>query len=73
MVSFDCNSTLLRIKKGAFCGTSLLTVSIPASVEFVSEMCFFECESLQSVTFDGGSKLDGGDGDLLRGYPLDCS
>jgi hypothetical protein len=35
----------------------LVEIILPASVEVLSEMCFFGCGSLSSITFESGSRL----------------
>jgi hypothetical protein len=35
----------------------LKSVCIPSSVEFLAEFCFGDCNALESVTFENGSKL----------------
>jgi hypothetical protein len=57
---------LLRIEKEAFFGTGLIEIIIPASVEVLGVMCFLDCGSLSSVTFEEGSKLEGRGREVLR-------
>jgi hypothetical protein len=56
-VTFDCDSTLSRIEKGAFRESSLISIHLPSSVEVLCEECFYLCKSLTSVTFECDSKL----------------
>jgi hypothetical protein len=48
---------LSRIEREAFFVTGLVLIVIPASVEMLSESCFYWCELLSSVTFESGSRL----------------
>jgi hypothetical protein len=48
---------LQRIEKHAFNGSGLRAIQIPSSVEIVGEHCFWECISLDEVTFESGCKL----------------
>lgn len=50
-------TTLKQIKQFAFYGTSLESVSIPASVLILEKAAFKKCESLKNVSFEEGSKL----------------
>jgi hypothetical protein len=50
-------NTLTAIGTQAFCGSSLVSISIPASVEEIRGSAFFGCSSLKTVTFEKGSKL----------------
>ena len=50
-------NTLTAIGTQAFCGSSLVSISIPASVETIEGGAFFRCTALQTVTFEKGSKL----------------
>ena len=50
-------NTLTAIGTQAFCLSSLVSISIPASVETIEGGAFFRCTALQTVTFEEGSKL----------------
>ena len=50
-------NTLTAIGTQAFCHSSLVSISIPASVETIEGGAFFRCTALQTVTFEKGSKL----------------
>ena len=50
-------NTLTAIGTQAFCLSSLVSISIPASVETIEGGGFFRCTALQTVTFEKGSKL----------------
>ena len=50
-------NTLTAIVTQAFCLSSLVSISIPASVETIEGGAFFRCTALQTVTFEKGSKL----------------
>ena len=45
------------IERGAFAGTQIKDLTIPASVETIGEMAFYNCTSLQNITFADGAKL----------------
>jgi hypothetical protein len=47
----------MRIGAHAFAGSSLSSITIPASVEHLEKGCFKYCSGLVSVTFEGGSRL----------------
>ena len=55
-------NTLTAIGTQAFCGSSLVSISIPASVETIDASAFKGCSSLATVTFEKGSKLKTIDG-----------
>ena len=50
-------NTLTAIGTQAFCGSSLVSISIPAGVKTIGNGTFNLCTSLQTVTFEKGSKL----------------
>ena len=50
-------NTLTAIGTQAFWGSSLVSISIPASVETIEGGAFCRCTALQTVTFEKGSKL----------------
>jgi hypothetical protein len=56
---------LSRIEKHAFIGTSLIEIILPSSVEVLNAGCFAECESLSSITFESGSRLQGIEREVL--------
>ena len=55
-------NTLTAIGTQAFWGSSLVSISIPASVEEIRGSAFFGCSSLKTETFEKGSKLKTGAG-----------
>ena len=55
-------NTLTAIRTQAFWNTSLVSISIPASVETIDASAFKGCSSLATVTFEKGSKLKTIDG-----------
>ena len=55
-------NTLTAIGTQAFWGSSLVSISIPASVEEIRGSAFFGCSSLKTVTFEKGSQLKTVDG-----------
>jgi RNase P/RNase MRP subunit POP5 len=65
-VSFESGSRLERIEDGAFrfsppkgpTGGALKEIVIPASVAFLGEAVFARMKSLESVTFEAGSRLE---------------
>ena len=50
-------NTLTAIGTQAFWGSSLVSISIPASVETIEGGAFCRCTALQTVTFEKGSQL----------------
>jgi hypothetical protein len=56
-VTFESESQLIRIAFFLLKFESLKFICIPASVEILCERCFFGCRSLETLTFDTGSKL----------------
>ena len=50
-------NTLTAIGTQAFWGSSLVSISIPASVETIEGGAFCRCTALQTVTFEKGSKF----------------
>ena len=67
-VSVDLPSTLVSIADNAFYNCDeLKSITIPASVETIEEYCFDYCYDLESVTFEGGSKLTS-----IGDYAFDC-
>lgn len=50
-------NTLTEIKSYALSESTLVTISIPASVETIEENAFYSCTSLKTVTFEKGSQL----------------
>ena len=50
-------NTLTAIGTQAFWGSSLVSISIPASVETIGGSAFEDCTSLQSVMFEKGTQL----------------
>lgn len=55
-------NTLTAIGTQAFCGSSLVSISIPAGVKTIGNGTFNLCTSLQTVTFEKGSQLKTVDG-----------
>ena len=55
-------NTLTAIGTQAFCGSSLVSISIPAGVKTIGNGTFNLCTSLQTVTFEKGSQLKTIDG-----------
>lgn len=67
-VSVDLPSALVSIADNAFYNCDeLKSITIPASVETIEEYCFDYCYDLESVTFEGGSKLTS-----IGDYAFDC-
>ena len=50
-------NTLTAIGTQAFCGSSLVSISIPAGVKTIGNGTFNLCTALQTVTFEKGSQL----------------
>jgi hypothetical protein len=42
---------------GGWSFSGLRSLKIPASVEKIRSMCFYECDHLENVTFESGSRL----------------
>jgi hypothetical protein len=62
-VTFESGSRLERIERSAFSGTvifsnKLKSVLIPSSVVVLGKRSFGQCKSLESVTFESGSRLE---------------
>jgi hypothetical protein len=64
---FEPGSRLSRLGYGAFSGSGLTSIHLPASVSVIGERCFSDCGSLVSITFDPASKFRGSEADLLAG------
>jgi hypothetical protein len=65
---------LERIEESAFSKSGLKSILIPSSVVVLGKESFYSCESLGSVTFENGSRLERigqsaffGTGSSLRG------
>jgi hypothetical protein len=56
-VTFEPVSQLKRIESSAFSETSLQSIWIPASVEYIGHLCFFLCEALSTLVFESESNL----------------
>jgi hypothetical protein len=57
-VAFEFNSTLTGIELNSrFCGSSVRSICIPASVEILDDKCFSNCQSLSSLTFESDSHV----------------
>jgi hypothetical protein len=69
-VTFDAPSKLSRIEQEAFSFSGLAAISIPASVQIISDLCFLSCESLHFVDFDSNSKLDRIEGNAFLDIPM---
>ena len=50
-------NNLVTIGEGAFAYSELTSIEIPASVVAIGDQAFYRCPSLQSITFEKGSKL----------------
>ena len=59
LVAVTLPDTLTTIGDSAFAGTSLTTLTIPASVESIGSEAFTDVETLTSVTFNEGLKTIG--------------
>ena len=55
-------NTLTAIGTQAFCGSSLVSISIPAGVKTIGNGTFNLCTALQTVTFEKGTQLKTFDG-----------
>ena len=66
-------NTLTAIGTQAFCHSSLVSISIPASVETIRGGAFSDCTSLKTVTFEKGSQLLTVDGYYNYGAFSDCT
>jgi hypothetical protein len=49
---------LERIEESAFSGSGLRSIMIPSSVVVLGKSSFYWCKSLESVTFENGSRLE---------------
>jgi hypothetical protein len=49
---------LEQIGECAFSGSGLISIVIPPSIVFLTKELFYECESLESVRFEDGSRLE---------------
>jgi hypothetical protein len=49
---------LERIEESAFSQSGLKSIEIPSSVVLLGKKSFYQCESLESVTFESGSRLE---------------
>jgi hypothetical protein len=57
-VTFEQRSLIEIISENAFNSCTALTgISIPASIQQIGSQCFFDCESLTSITFESPSNL----------------
>jgi hypothetical protein len=56
-ITFETGSQLSQLAKGAFCGSGVTSIHLPASVTVIGEGCFSYCRSLSSITFESGSQL----------------
>jgi hypothetical protein len=59
IIKFESGSKLRRIERYAFQGSGIIAITIPSSVAFIGESCFFpsQCHFLKELTFEYGSKL----------------
>jgi hypothetical protein len=57
-VIFENASRLERIGEYAFQRSGLKSIEIPSSVVVLGKWCFFQCTSLESVTFERGSRME---------------
>jgi hypothetical protein len=57
-VSFEKDSALKEIGRGAFSSSSLESVSFPQSLKSIGAECFCACRSLSSVSFEPGCQLE---------------
>jgi hypothetical protein len=57
-VAFEKGSPLERNEEYAFSWSALKSIEIPSSVIGLGEQGFFDCEPLESVTFEIGSRLE---------------
>jgi hypothetical protein len=53
----ETGSQLSQLAKGAFRGSGVTSIHLPASVTFIGERCFCGCGSLVSITFETGSQF----------------
>jgi hypothetical protein len=57
VVAFERGSTTEVIEESAFGSSGLKSIMIPSSVVVLGNSCFRQCWSLESVTFENGSRL----------------
>jgi hypothetical protein len=57
-VAFENGSRVGRIEDCACSGSGLKSILIPSSVVVLGKSSFYECSSLESVTFESGSRLE---------------
>jgi hypothetical protein len=56
-ITFEPGSQLSELANGAFSGSGLTSIHLPASVTVIGESCFSDCGSLTSITFESGSQF----------------
>jgi hypothetical protein len=56
-ITFESGSQLFGLAMGAFCGSGLRSIHLPASTRVIGNRCFCRCDSLASITFESGSQL----------------
>jgi uncharacterized protein YuzB (UPF0349 family) len=56
-ITFESGSQLSQLAKGAFQGSGLTSIHLPASVTVIGRGCFSYCGSLVLITFESGSQL----------------
>jgi hypothetical protein len=60
-ITFESESRLRGIEKGAFSRSGVKRIQIPSSVGFIGKECFRGCRSLREVIFEGEVKEIGSD------------
>jgi hypothetical protein len=58
LTRFDPDLRISRIAKASFCAKSTLhSICIPSSIEFLSPHCFRACDNLETVVFEAGCRI----------------
>jgi hypothetical protein len=54
---FESGAQLSELANKAFCDSGPTSIHLSASVPFIGESCFSDCDSLVPITFESGSQL----------------